>query len=100
VQKNSTQLVQNGCISADLVEISSCAGTCGTSSMYSAEANNLIHFCSCCQEKKTHPRQVELICPDGSKQKHTYFYIDSCSCHITDCNERVKSPDLINKHPN
>ncbi|XP_028812929.1 mucin-5AC-like [Denticeps clupeoides] len=59
VQKNSTQLVQNGCVSADFVEISSCAGTCGTSSMYSAEANNLMHSCSCCQEMSTHQRQEE-----------------------------------------
>lgn len=85
VQTNSTKLVYNGCVSSVNVEITSCSGSCGTSSMYSAEANALVHSCSCCQEKSTQERKVELTCPDGKKIVQSYIYIESCSCQIIDC---------------
>ncbi|XP_031425547.1 intestinal mucin-like protein [Clupea harengus] len=85
VQKNSTKLTYNGCVSSENIEISSCAGSCGTSSIYSAEANALKHSCSCCQEKATQERKVLLTCPNGSKITHSYIYIETCECHVTDC---------------
>lgn len=42
VQKNSTFLVSNGCISSTPVDITSCAGLCGTSSMWVSKSESLI----------------------------------------------------------
>uniref|UniRef100_A0A4W5NLH3 CTCK domain-containing protein n=1 Tax=Hucho hucho TaxID=62062 RepID=A0A4W5NLH3_9TELE len=81
----TTSIVISGCAIAEPVEINSCSGNCGTSSMYSAEANTMMHYCSCCQEATTSQKEVELICPDGSKVKHSYIHVESCGCHVTDC---------------
>uniref|UniRef100_A0A8C7HRG8 Uncharacterized protein n=1 Tax=Oncorhynchus kisutch TaxID=8019 RepID=A0A8C7HRG8_ONCKI len=81
----STLIVISGCATAEPVEINSCSGNCGTSSMYSAEANTMMHYCSCCQEATTSQKEVELMCPDGSKVKHSYIHVESCGCHVTDC---------------
>uniref|UniRef100_A0A4W5NGV4 CTCK domain-containing protein n=1 Tax=Hucho hucho TaxID=62062 RepID=A0A4W5NGV4_9TELE len=81
----TTSIVISGCSTAEPVEINSCSGNCGTSSMYSAEANTMMHYCSCCQEATTSQKEVELICPDGSKVKHSYIHVESCGCHVTDC---------------
>ncbi|XP_045069570.1 intestinal mucin-like protein, partial [Coregonus clupeaformis] len=81
----TTSIVISGCATAEPVEINSCSGNCGTSSMYSAEANTMMHYCSCCQEATTSQKEVELICPDGSKVKHSYIHVESCGCHVTDC---------------
>uniref|UniRef100_A0A674A7Z4 Intestinal mucin-like protein n=1 Tax=Salmo trutta TaxID=8032 RepID=A0A674A7Z4_SALTR len=78
-------IVISGCATAEPVEINSCSGNCGTSSMYSAEANTMMHYCSCCQEATTSQKEVELMCPDGSKVKHSYIHVESCGCHVTDC---------------
>ncbi|KAG7473977.1 hypothetical protein MATL_G00101660 [Megalops atlanticus] len=89
VQKNSTHLISNGCRSTVPVEITSCQGTCGTSSMYSAKEDALIHSCSCCQEMSTSRKEVEMACPDGTKFKHSYIYIETCVCHITECGMQI-----------
>ncbi|XP_036837674.1 intestinal mucin-like protein [Oncorhynchus mykiss] len=81
----TTSIVISGCATAEPVEINSCSGNCGTSSMYSAEANTMMHYCSCCQEATTSQKEVELMCPDGSKVKHSYIHVESCGCHVTDC---------------
>ncbi|XP_070985514.1 mucin-2-like [Oncorhynchus clarkii lewisi] len=81
----TTSIVISGCVTAEPVEINSCSGNCGTSSMYSAEANTMMHYCSCCQEATTSQKEVELLCPDGSKVKHSYIHVESCGCHVTDC---------------
>lgn len=91
VQKNSTFLVSNGCISSTPVEITSCSGLCETSSIYSAEANALVHSCSCCQEMTTTKKEVTLTCPDGSNISHTYIYIESCGCKASDCSGQSTS---------
>ncbi|KAL1270521.1 hypothetical protein QQF64_029537 [Cirrhinus molitorella] len=85
VQKNSTFLVSKGCKSIIPVEITSCSGLCETSSMYSAEANALVHSCTCCQEMTTSKKEVTLTCPDGSNVNHSYIYIESCGCKTADC---------------
>ncbi|XP_051755498.1 mucin-5AC-like [Ctenopharyngodon idella] len=85
VQKNSTFLVSNDCISSTPVEITSCAGLCGTSSIYSVEVNALVHSCSCCQEMTTTIKEVTLTCPDGSNINHSYIHIESCGCRASDC---------------
>uniref|UniRef100_A0A672PH92 CTCK domain-containing protein n=1 Tax=Sinocyclocheilus grahami TaxID=75366 RepID=A0A672PH92_SINGR len=91
VQKNSTFLVSNGCISSAPVEITSCSGLCETSSIYSAEANALVHSCSCCQEMTTTKKEATLTCPDGSNISHSYIYIGSCGCKASDCSGQSTS---------
>ncbi|XP_029438977.1 intestinal mucin-like protein [Rhinatrema bivittatum] len=78
----------NKCKSLDKVSIPRCEGSCGTFSMYSAEASSMSHKCTCCQEAKTSSRQVQLHCPDGSHVTHRYTYVERCNCINTNC-ERV-----------
>uniref|UniRef100_A0AAZ3SQ38 Uncharacterized protein n=1 Tax=Oncorhynchus tshawytscha TaxID=74940 RepID=A0AAZ3SQ38_ONCTS len=87
--ESTLNIVISGCVTAEPVEINSCSGNCGTSSMYSAEANTMMHYCSCCQEATTSQKEVELLCPDGSKVKHSYIHVESCGCHVTDCNAKT-----------
>ncbi|KAI1895641.1 hypothetical protein AGOR_G00108320 [Albula goreensis] len=91
VKKNSTYLTSNGCQSTEPVEITSCQGACGTSSVYSAEANTMIHACSCCQEVSTSSKEVEMTCPDGSKFNYTYIYVDKCGCKPIECDDSSSS---------
>ncbi|KAJ8344260.1 hypothetical protein SKAU_G00315890 [Synaphobranchus kaupii] len=88
---NSTYLEKDGCKSTEPVEINSCEGTCKTSSMYSLEANTMMHACSCCQEMSTSSKQVEMICPDGTKTNYTYTYVETCSCKLSECTENQAS---------
>uniref|UniRef100_A0A8B9HT90 CTCK domain-containing protein n=3 Tax=Astyanax mexicanus TaxID=7994 RepID=A0A8B9HT90_ASTMX len=87
VSKTSTYLESNGCKTANLVEMTTCKGSCTTSSMYSVQARTIQHSCSCCREMVTSQRQAELICPDGKKVVHTYLYIEKCGCLETECAE-------------
>ncbi|XP_046898338.1 intestinal mucin-like protein [Hypomesus transpacificus] len=97
VQTSSAHLVMKGCNSTLPVEITSCAGACQTSSIYSMEANVVMHQCSCCQEASTSQRQVELKCGDGSTVTHTYIHINTCSCHVTDCQEGATAAPTSSK---
>ncbi|MBN3302144.1 MUC2 protein, partial [Amia calva] len=85
IKRNITQLVSSGCHSSVPVEITSCGGSCGTYSMYSAEANTMQHSCSCCQEMATSKKQVQMICPDKSTFTYSYVYIEQCGCQKTKC---------------
>uniref|UniRef100_A0A8B9FLX0 Mucin 2, oligomeric mucus/gel-forming n=2 Tax=Amazona TaxID=12929 RepID=A0A8B9FLX0_9PSIT len=58
---------------------------------YSAEANSLNHSCSCCRESRTTMKEVELKCPTGHSISHEYVYVESCSCHDTECSNSQSS---------
>lgn len=77
------EISYNGC--AKNISMNFCAGSCGTFAMYSAQAQDLDHGCSCCREERTSVRMVSLDCPDGSKLSHTYTHIESCLCQGTVC---------------
>uniref|UniRef100_A0AAQ5X993 Uncharacterized protein n=1 Tax=Amphiprion ocellaris TaxID=80972 RepID=A0AAQ5X993_AMPOC len=85
VQSKQSVIEVNSCKSTQPVNITSCAGHCGSSSVYSAAANTMIHQCECCQEASTRQMQVELTCSDGSKLQHTYTQVQTCSCSKAEC---------------
>ncbi|NXD84045.1 MUC2L protein, partial [Halcyon senegalensis] len=78
-------ITYRGCRSLDRVVMAECEGTCGTFSLYSAEANSMDHSCSCCKESKSTLKEVRLKCPHGYYISHKYIYVESCSCQETDC---------------
>uniref|UniRef100_UPI0037E7E5E0 mucin-2-like n=1 Tax=Semicossyphus pulcher TaxID=241346 RepID=UPI0037E7E5E0 len=75
----------NDCKSVQPVNMTYCAGHCGSLSMYSAVANTMMHQCECCQEDTTSERQVELQCADGSKVQHSYTVVETCHCNRAEC---------------
>ncbi|XP_051001069.1 intestinal mucin-like protein [Acomys russatus] len=77
------EISHNGCTKN--VSMNYCSGSCGTFAMYSAQAQDLDHRCSCCKEERTSERMVTLECPDGSELIHTYTHIDSCLCQDSVC---------------
>ncbi|NXI23925.1 MUC2L protein, partial [Sterrhoptilus dennistouni] len=92
-------IVYNGCRSVDRVDLTECEGTCGTFSLYSAEANSMDHSCSCCRETETTEKYVVLKCPGGHSVSHKYIYVESCSCQDTACS-RPQSNELQNNEEN
>ncbi|XP_041337051.1 mucin-2 [Pyrgilauda ruficollis] len=92
-------IVYDGCRSVDRVDLTECEGTCGTFSLYSAEANSMDHSCSCCRETSTTEKQVVLKCPGGHAVSHKYIYVESCSCQDTEC-KRPESKELQNNEEN
>ncbi|NXC72584.1 MUC2L protein, partial [Anhinga anhinga] len=98
VRQRKDFIVYNGCRSVDRVVMTECEGTCGTFSQYSAQANSMEHSCSCCRESRTTVRDVELKCPAGHSIPHKYIYVESCSCHDTECS--LQSSELQNTEEN
>ncbi|XP_054828890.1 mucin-5B-like isoform X1 [Eublepharis macularius] len=84
VQRNQILIRQNECVSSELVELTYCEGTCPSSSMYSTEARAMQHKCTCCQELKSHKKEVSLTCQDGRTINYDYIYVDECQC-MTAC---------------
>ncbi|CAM5149636.1 unnamed protein product [Natator depressus] len=84
-------ITHNGCRSVDKVYLTQCEGSCGTFSIYSAEANSMEHKCSCCREAATSKKQVLLQCPDGKSVMHSYLHVDRCECLGTECTESSSS---------
>ncbi|XP_026221171.1 mucin-2-like [Anabas testudineus] len=88
--RNTTYLHIKNCTSVVPVEITACEGSCGpSSSMYSAESNNLMHSCTCCQEMDKSVKEVEVTCPDGSNKRESYILVETCGCHTTKCRENT-----------
>ncbi|NXW08589.1 MUC2L protein, partial [Fregetta grallaria] len=91
VHQREDFIVYKGCRSVDRVVMTECEGTCGTFSLYSAEANSMEHSCSCCRESRTVVKEVELKCPTGHSISHKYIYVESCSCQDTECSTSQSS---------
>ncbi|NWU70226.1 MUC2L protein, partial [Pterocles burchelli] len=91
VRRRQDFITHKGCRSVDRVVLTECEGTCGTFSLYSAEANSLEHSCTCCRESKTTVREVELKCANGKSILHKYVYVQSCSCQDTECRSSQSS---------
>uniref|UniRef100_A0A3B5QF94 CTCK domain-containing protein n=1 Tax=Xiphophorus maculatus TaxID=8083 RepID=A0A3B5QF94_XIPMA len=88
LHKNTTKLYVKNCESVEPVELTSCGGSCeSSSSMYSVEANSLMHSCTCCREIATSKKEVEMKCSDGSKIKQAYISIAKCGCQPAKCKE-------------
>ncbi|XP_060899409.1 mucin-5B-like [Labrus mixtus] len=75
----------NNCESTKPVNMTYCAGHCGSMSMYSAAANAMMHQCECCQEAKTSEGEVELECDNGTTVPHKYTMVESCLCNRAVC---------------
>ncbi|XP_055578551.1 mucin-2 [Falco cherrug] len=91
VHQRKDFILYKGCRSVNRVVMTECEGTCGTFSLYSAEANSMDHSCSCCKESRTSVREVELKCPTGHSISHKYIYVESCSCQETECSSSQSS---------
>ncbi|KAM6068293.1 intestinal mucin-like protein [Theristicus caerulescens] len=68
------------CESSEPVELAYCEGTCPGSSVYSLEANQMQHECSCCQESSSQTREVTLTCQNGTSINYNYVYVEQCQC--------------------
>nr|XP_056707939.1 mucin-5B-like [Euleptes europaea] len=92
VQTNQILVRQNDCVSSELVELTYCEGACPSSSMYSAKARAMQHKCTCCQELKSHKKEVSLTCRDGTTINYDYIYVDECQC-MTACIPEATTAD-------
>ncbi|NXY42898.1 MUC2L protein, partial [Ceuthmochares aereus] len=91
VRQRKDFIIYKGCRSEHGVVMTECEGTCGTFSLYSAEANSMEHSCSCCRESRTTVKEVQLKCPTGHSISHKYVYVESCSCQETECSSSQSS---------
>uniref|UniRef100_A0A3Q0TDL1 CTCK domain-containing protein n=1 Tax=Amphilophus citrinellus TaxID=61819 RepID=A0A3Q0TDL1_AMPCI len=90
IHRNTTYLYTKNCRSVNQVELTSCEGSCGLSETvftcrYSAEANNMMHSCTCCQEMETSKKKVLVQCSDNTTEEYTYISVDKCG-HKTNRN--------------
>ncbi|KAM6936957.1 mucin-2-like [Xenentodon cancila] len=80
-----TRVTLHGCQSEQEVDMPYCEGSCNTFTKYSDTAAAMQHSCSCCKEKISSSRTVELLCLNGDKVPYTYTYVEECACGETDC---------------
>ncbi|XP_056138441.1 mucin-2 [Lampris incognitus] len=85
IRRNTTHLQIKDCTSVEPVELTECEGSCGSSSMYSAEKKTMMHKCSCCREMSTSKKEVEMVCSNGKKVMQSYVSVDKCGCRVAEC---------------
>ncbi|KAM9854785.1 mucin-5B [Aulostomus maculatus] len=83
--QNKTRIEVNTCMSNEEVDTPFCEGSCNTFSIYSPSASAMHHSCSCCVEKITSNRTVDLHCLNGEVIPYTYPYVEECGCRSSDC---------------
>ena len=66
------------CVSAEAVEMTSCAGTCASSFMVTAYG--VSSDCKCCKPATSEKFTVTLNCADGSTKQHEVMRITACAC--------------------
>ncbi|CAB1423414.1 unnamed protein product [Pleuronectes platessa] len=79
------QILQNDCMSSEMIDMPYCEGSCNTFSKYSEALASLQHSCSCCKETKTSRHTVDLNCLNGDVVRYTYTHVEECGCGHTDC---------------
>ncbi|XP_067396520.1 mucin-5AC-like [Emydura macquarii macquarii] len=94
VHKNSIVIHHNECESSEPVELTYCEGVCASSSMYSLETQQMQHKCTCCQELKSHKREVTLTCRNGTSMNYDYVFVEQCQC-MTACISETTTPQLF-----
>ncbi|XP_021259588.1 mucin-2-like isoform X2 [Numida meleagris] len=87
-----TVIRHEDCESSEAVELTHCEGTCPGSSVYSLEANQMQHECTCCQEVSSHRRDVILNCQNGTSINYNYVYVEQCQC-MNACNSQTPQED-------
>ncbi|XP_075784907.1 mucin-2-like [Pelodiscus sinensis] len=85
VTRNLEYINHNGCRSVEKVVLTHCEGSCGTLSIYSAEASSMEHKCSCCRETETTKKEALLRCPNGKTKTYKYLHVNNCKCFNTEC---------------
>lgn len=87
-----TVIRHEDCESSEPVELAYCEGTCPGSSVYSLEANQMQHECSCCQEFSSQTREVTLTCQNGTSINYNYVYVEQCQC-MNACTSQISQID-------
>ncbi|XP_008935766.1 PREDICTED: mucin-5AC-like, partial [Merops nubicus] len=86
-----TVIRHGDCESPEPVELAYCEGNCPGSSVYSLEANQMQHECSCCQEFSSQTREVTLTCQNGTSINYNYVYVERCQC-VSGCMAETSAP--------
>ncbi|CAH2325437.1 mucin-5AC [Pelobates cultripes] len=91
-RKNLTVLKEGDCEIE--LELTYCGGPCMGSSMYTMEAQDIDHQCTCCTEQEVVERQVELLCANGQRRSYTYKDVVKCGCAGAICTPISESSEL------
>ncbi|XP_077967761.1 uncharacterized protein LOC144421988 [Styela clava] len=83
----ASYLEYEGCSSDEKVTLSTCTGSCVSTSTFSLESGNFTKSCSCCTAVDSKEVEVNLKCPDGSVITKTYKSATECQCHASVCVE-------------
>ncbi|XP_043915473.1 mucin-2-like isoform X5 [Protopterus annectens] len=92
VQKKMDYVTSRGCRSKQPVELSYCAGSCTSTSIFLGDTSKMKHTCTCCREILTHNVDIKLTCPGGQPLSYSYIYVDQCGCESEECTESRISP--------
>ncbi|ELU12969.1 hypothetical protein CAPTEDRAFT_219797 [Capitella teleta] len=78
--KQMVKLNIDGCVSKQLVEKTSCGGSCDSGARSIFQAPFLETSCKCCKPTGLERINVQLKCANGTSVDHEYVRIKSCGC--------------------
>merc|ERR1712062_194051 len=84
------------CISKEMVEMTSCQGTCGSTAHTIDIAPFIQTDCKCCKPVHMTKRSVQMDC-DGADDVHEHIVITACSCEA--CQYNPFGPHLKTSAP-